>query len=137
MFLHGRCSTLLAAAVLMSGCSVRAATTRNIEPSSSRARSTVLDADELMSFSQSGSLFDAVVRLRPGWFESRGTPPLVSVDGSPPSELSTLQSIQVVEAKELRLERPTLTVSHSTLAANGNVIRGDIIMVRTRIAGRR
>ena len=123
--------------MLMSGCSIRAATTRASEPSSSRARSTVLNEDELMGFSQSGSLFDAVQRLRPGWFESRGTTPLVSVDGSPPSDISTLQSIQVVEAKELRLERPTLTVSHSTLAANGNVIRGDIIMVRTKIAGRR
>jgi hypothetical protein len=97
----------------------------------------VLEAEELISFSQSGTLLDAVERLRPGWFQSRGTPPLVSIDGSPPSEISTLRAIQVVEVQQLRLERPTLTVSHSSLAANGNVIRGDIIMVTTKVAGRR
>jgi hypothetical protein len=80
---------------------------------------------------------DVLERIRPGWFESRGTTPLVSVDGSPPSDITTLQAIQIAEVRELRLERSTLSVGHASLAANGNVIRGDIIMVSTRVPGSR
>jgi hypothetical protein len=59
------------------------------------------------------------------------------VDGSPPTDLAILQAIQIIEVHQVRLERPSLSVGHASLSANGSVIRNDIISVTTRVAGRR
>jgi len=133
---QGRCSApALALAVLICGCAARSsATPRQF---SYRAPSTVINADELTEGGQSGNLLDVLTRLRPGWFESRGVKPLASVDGSPPTDLAILQAIQLIEVMHVRLERPTLSVGHAAVSANGSVIRNDIISVTTRVAGRR
>ncbi len=97
----------------------------------------MITAEELTEGGQTGNLLDVLSRLRPGWFESRGATPLASVDGSPPTDLAILQAIQIIEVSQVRLERPTLSVGHASLSANGSVIRNDIITVTTRVAGRR
>ena len=94
-------------------------------------------ADELTEGGQYGNLLDVLTRLRPGWFESRGVKPLASVDGSPPTDLTVLQAIQLVEVMQVRLERPTLSVGHASVSANGSVIRTNIISVSTRAPARR
>ena len=134
--LQGRCSApALAIAVLLCGCTTRPSTTPR--QASYRAPSTVIAAEELIEGGQNGNLLDVLSRLRPGWFESRGAKPLASVDGSAPTDLAILQAIQIIEVRQVRLERPTLSVGHASLSANGSVIRNDIITVTTRVAGRK
>ena len=134
--MQGRCSaTALAMVVLMCGCATRPPTRSG--NSSSRAPSTMITADELTQGGQSGNLLDVLTRLRPGWFVSRGVRPLASVDGSPPTDLEILKAIMLPEVMHVRLERPTLSVGHAAVSANGSVIRNDIITVTTRVPGRR
>ena len=135
--LQGRCSaTVFVLAAFVSGCSVRTATSGS-QQSTSRAPSTVVTSGELVRFSESGKLLEALERLRPGWFSSRGGTPLASVDGSPPTDLSALLSIAIAEVREVRLERPILSVGGASLSANGRAIRGDVIVVTTASPGRR
>jgi hypothetical protein len=97
----------------------------------------LVTAGELVRFSEAGSLLQALERLRPGWFGSRGGIPLASVDGSPPTDLSALQSISIIEVREVRLDRAGLSVGGATLSANGRAIKGDVIVVTTAAPGRR
>jgi hypothetical protein len=94
-------------------------------------------AKELVRFSENGKLLEALERLRPHWFSSRGGTPLASVDGSPPSDLNTLLAVAIEEVREVRLERSVLSVGGSSLAANGRALRGDVIVVTTAAPGRR
>lgn len=134
---QGRCSaTVIALAAFVSGCSVRPAT-QNTQQSSSRAPSTLVTAKELGQFSENGKLLEALERLRPHWFSSRGATPLTSVDGAPPTDLTVLLAIAIAEVREVRLERSVLSVGGASLSANGRAIRGDVIVVTTAAPGRR
>src|SRR4029450_9259668 len=130
---QGRCSAPAPAlAVLLCGGAARSSATPR--QSSYRAPSTVINADDLTQGGQSGNLLDVLTRLRPGWFESRGVRTLASGGSSPPTALPILQAIQPIEVMHVRLERPTLSVGHAAVSANGSVIRNDIISVTTRVA---
>ena len=131
-----RSATAIALAVCVSGCSIRAAT-QSSQSSSVRAPSTLVTAKELSRFSENGKLLEALERLRPHWFSSRGGTPLASVDGSPPNDLTSLLAIAIEEVREVRLERSVLSVGGASLAANGRALRGDVIVVTTAAPGRR
>ena len=89
-----RSATVIALAACISGCSTRAAN-QTSQQSSARAPSTVVTARELVRFSENGKLLEALERLRPHWFSSRGGTPLTSVDGSPPTDLTALLQIAI------------------------------------------
>ena len=131
-----RSATVIALAAVVTGCSARAAT-QGSQQSSARAPSTLVTAKELVRFSENGKLLEALERLRPNWFSSRGGTPLASVDGSPPSDVTSLLAIAIEEVREVRLERSVLSVGGSSLAANGRALRGDVIVVTTAAPGRR
>jgi len=68
---------------------------------------------------------------------SRGaSPPLVSVDGSAPAELSLLRTIQTSTVREVRLLRASSSVGIVGIAPNGDVIASDVIVVTTWKGGR-
>ena len=131
-----RSATVIALAAVVCGCSIRAATPGS-QASSARAPSTLVTARELVRFSENGKLLEALERLRPHWFSSRGGTPLASVDGSPPNDVTMLLSIAIEEVREVRLERSVLSVGGSSLAANGRALRGDVIVVTTAAPGRK
>jgi hypothetical protein len=64
-----------------------------------------------------------------------GTTPRVSVDGSPPADLSLLRTIEASAVREVRLQRASSSVGHAAIAVNGDVIVGDVIVVMTRHGG--
>ncbi len=126
--LLARCAmTAFAVAGLAAGCAthpVRAP--RSSEVTTGASASTVVTAKELAGLVRQGSLMDALERLRPFMLASRRTPPRVSVDGSPPAELSLLRMIPASEVREVRLLRASSSVRHTT----------DVIVVSTWQGGR-
>jgi hypothetical protein len=74
---------------------------------------------------------EALERLRPFMLASRGTTPWVSIDGSPPVEISVLGTIASSQVREVRLLRSSSSVGHVITAPNGDVIVADIIAVTT------
>src|SRR5688572_17595156 len=111
--LFGRCATsvlaigVLAIGVLATGCGTHAGVTPSSRaPTIAAAASTVVAGEELARVAPQGSLMDALARARPSFMlRSRGTTPLVSVDGSAPAELSVLRMIEVSAVREVRLQR--------------------------------
>lgn len=93
--------------------------------------STVVTSQELAGTIRQGSLMDALERLRPFMLVSRGSTPWVSVDGSPPAELSLLRAIPASAVREVRLLRSSSSVGHVITAPNGDVIVADLIVVTT------
>lgn len=135
MLLARRVTSLLALTGLAAGCATQRPATRvPSEPGPSSASVVVTD-QELARLLTQGSLMDALQQLRPFWLTSRGTPPLVSVDGSTPSELSLLRLIPVSTVREVRLERSSSSAGRATILPNGDVIVGDVIVVSTRRGG--
>jgi hypothetical protein len=128
-----RCATTALAAVgLAAGCAtVGGPSRRSDEAKVGASASAVVTAQELGRLMTQGSLMDALVRLRPYMLSARGTKPLVSVDGSPLAELSLLQMIPASTVREVRLLRSSSSVGHATIAPNGDVIVGDVIVVTT------
>ena len=133
-----RCATTALAAVsLAAGCAtVGGPSRRSDEVQVGASASAVVTAQELGRLMTQGSLLDALERLRPYMLTSRGTKPLVSVDGSPPSELSLLHMIPASAVREVRLLRSSSSIGHATIAPNGDVIVGDVILVSTWQASR-
>ena len=119
------------------GCAPATVTNRNSgEVTYGASSSTVVTAQEFAQIVPQGSLMDALERLRPFMLVSRGTTPRVSVDGSPPAELSLLRMIPSSAVREVRLQRSSSSVGHAIVAPNGDVIVGDVIVVATWQGGR-
>ena len=129
--------SVLALAGLAAGCAPRTAATRgSTEAVNSASASTVVTAQELARLVRQGSLLDALERLRPFWLVSRGTTPLISIDGSPLAELSLLRTIPASAVREVRLQRSLSSAGRASIMPNGDVIVGDVIAVSTRQGGR-
>ena len=136
MLLARRILSLLAIAGLAAGCATHSPATRRPSETASPSASVVVTAQELARLVRQGSLMDALQQLRPSWLATRGTPPLVSVDGSTPTELSYLQLIPVSTVHEVRLQRASSSVGRSMIMPNGDVVVRDLIDVSTRKGGR-
>jgi hypothetical protein len=136
MLLARRVPSLLAIAGLAAGCATHSAETRRPSETASSSASVVVTGQGLARLVRQGSLMDALQQLRPSWLATRGTPPLVSVDGSTPTELSYLRLIPVSTVHEVRLQRASSSVGRSMIMPNGDVIVGDVIVVSTRRGGR-
>jgi hypothetical protein len=76
------------------------------------------------------TLLRALQRLRPLFLRQSRSVPLVSIDGSPPVELSVLETIRVAEVTEVRMLRASSSVSIVGITPNGRVVVGDVILVR-------
>ena len=127
-----RRATALAIAGLVAGCAThRARPSRSSDLTSGVSASTVVTAQELSGIVHQGSLMDALERLRPFMLTSRGTTPWVSIDGSPPVDISILRTIPSSHVREVRLLRSSSSVGHVITAPNGDVIVTDVIAVTT------
>ena len=116
----------VAAAVAAAGCATHPVRTpRSSDVTSGASASTVVTAQELAGIAVQGSLMHALERLRPFMLSSRGSTPWVSLDGSPPAELSLLQTIPASAVREVRLLRSSSSVGHVITAPNGDVIVAD------------
>jgi hypothetical protein len=85
---------------------------------------------------QNGSLFEAITQLRPWITASRGAPIFVSMDDSPPMDLTVLKTIQASAVHEVRLVRGSSSVGRMAVGRDGSLATGDIIMVTTRGAAK-
>ena len=125
---------LLYTAALVGGCAARAA--RGFDATGSASAGTVVTEQELERRVNQGSIMDALQRLRPVWFHSRGGTTAVSVDGGPSTDVSILRMIPASAVREVRLERSTSSVGRATIAANGDVhVGGTLIVVTTKRGG--
>ena len=132
MLLACRVTFMIAFASLTAGCTTKRPATRVEGETGPLSPSVVVTAQELARFVRQGSLLDALEQIRPSWLAGRGSPPLVSVDGSAPADLSSLRLIPVSTVQEVRLQRASSSVGRSTITPNGNVVVGDVIVVSTR-----
>ena len=94
--------------------------------------SAVVTTQEFASIVRQGTLMEALERVRPSMLLARGgRPPLVLVDGSPPTDLAVLHSISAAVVSEVRLLRASSSAGYSRILPNGDVIVGDLIVVMT------
>jgi len=91
---------------------------------------SLVTAEELSRVGPGQTLLEALRGIRPSWLVSRGSQPLVSVDGAPATDLAILSTLLVTYASELRFHRATSGVGGVAVATGGAV--GDVIYVRTR-----
>jgi hypothetical protein len=131
--LFARCAaSVLAIGVLATGCATHAGTPSSHRSTIGAPASTMVTAEELTRVTPQGSLMDVLARVRPSFtLRSRGTTPLVSVDGSPPTDLSVLQTIDVSVVREVRMQRASAAVGVAAIGPDGHVIVGDVIVVTT------
>lgn len=120
---------------LAAGCSARVTARTSTRESEGASGYTVVTATELARNGRHGSLMDALERLRPSMLISRGATPMVSVDGSPASDLSILRMIATSDVREVRLSRASSSVARSAILPNGDVVVGDLIVVTTLRGG--
>jgi len=79
----------------------------------------------------------ALRRVRPEFFTARGAPPLaVSIDGGPLTDLSILETMGVSMIEDVSLERGATSVA-ARITTTGDVVVGNVLLVRTRGAARR
>lgn len=94
----------------------------------------VVSGQELAS--ATGSLFEALERLRPWYVAPRLASIFVTIDDSPPTDLSILKTIPAATVYEVQLLRSSSAVGRVAISETGAVILGDIIAVVTRQATR-
>lgn len=127
---------LLALLSLAAGCAPHRPAARGSSEASGASPGTIVTSQELARLVRQGSLMDALQQLRPFWLVARGTPPLVSVDGSTPTEISYLRQISVSTVYEVRLQRSSTSVGRAAIRPNGDITVADLIVVSTRRGGR-
>ena len=94
--------------------------------------SAVVTTQEFASTVRQGTLMEALERLRPSMLLGRGGRlPMVSVDGSPPADLSLLRTISASYVREVRLQRASSSAGYSRILPNGDLVVGDVIIVTT------
>lgn len=119
--------------VLAAALSVSCATTpQSRRPISPTASEVVSSVDLARAAVSDESLMSALRRLRPGFLRTRGSTPLVVVGGAPPADLSVLEAIKASEVEEARLVRSAASASHAGVTLTGQVVVGDVIVVRLR-----
>ena len=129
MFFARRALFMVVIAGSVAGCAGR--TVSSLDATTNLSAGTLLLAQELAGITQQGTLMDALQRLRPGWLRARGASPMVSVDGGPAMELSSLRLISASLVREVRLERSTSGAGRASVGPNGEVIVGNVIVVTT------
>lgn len=133
MSLRSKAVVALIVTSLPAGCAAR--TTRDsatTAPPGASVRGIVV-ASELARVGRGQSMMSALAIARPFFLTGRGTPPMVSIDGSPAVELSVLRAIPVQDVFEVRLLRGAAGMGRSAVLPNGDVVVGDVILVLTRI----
>ena len=123
--------TLLA--VIVATCPTGCVSTAPLRsaPGGDRADGTggeVVTMSELARLDAGLSLMDALQRVRPEFLRPHGSVPTVSIDGSSATDLSALQTIRIVDVREVRLLRG----GHATIRSDGAVVVGDVLLVVTR-----
>ena len=132
-----RCVRTVFAIAVAGGCTTSPVRYRNLGDPSRASAGIVVDAQELAR-AASGSLMDALQRLHPDMLVStRGGTLLVSIDGSPPTDLSVLRTIPTSIVHEVRLQRSSSSVGQSGISPTGAVIVGDMLVVTTGGGARR
>ena len=130
-------TTLFAVVAVAAGCATSAIPNRGSAEMSGASAGSVVTAQELARMVGTSSLMDALKQTHPSMLlPSRGATPMVSLDGSPATELSLLQTIPTSTVREVRRERSSSSVGRAAIASNGDVIVGDIIVVTTWKGGR-
>jgi hypothetical protein len=127
-----RAACMLAVITLAPGCAPHRPAARGSSEAGTTSPSDILTNQELARLVRQGSLMDALQQLRPFWLGTRGTPPLVSLDGSTPTELSYLRQIPVSTVHEVRLQRASSSVGRAVIRPDGDVAAVDVIVVSTR-----
>lgn len=131
-----RAAMVLFIPVLAAGCASNSTRTAS-HSKATGSSSTVLTAQELTRTGTHDSIMDALERLRPLMLVGRAATPWVSIDGSPPLELSVLRTIQSDTVREVRLQRISSSVGPTLVTPNGSVIAGGDLIVVTTWQGRR
>lgn len=93
--------------------------------------SDVITLPELNRLTPGLSALAAVEHARPWFLHPRGSVSMVSIDGSPATDASVLQSIPATDVKEVRLLRGGGS-GPATIRRDGSVVVGDVILVVTR-----
>jgi hypothetical protein len=91
----------------------------------------VLTTVELRRLDQALSVMSALEHVRPMFLRSRGSVSTASIDGTPPTELSVLQTIRVADVREIRLVRRGGSFP-AAIRPSGTVVIADVILVVTR-----
>jgi hypothetical protein len=95
--------------------------------------SVLVSGSELRRLDRGQSLLNVIQQLRPAWLAGRTATLGVSLDGSPPSDLALLRSIDIADVVEVRIVRAIHGSGTPLITADGAVVVGDVILVRTRI----
>ena len=96
-----------------------------------RTADIVTGADLARGATGGESLWNALQRVRPLFLASRRSVKMVSIDGSPVVELSVLHSVLVTEVAEVRLVRASSSITRAAVVPNGQIVTGDVLMVRS------
>ena len=112
--------------------------TRSGEARTSLSAHEVVTAKEFARIVRQGTLMEALEQLRPSMLQARGgRPPVVSVDGTAPTDLAVLRTIPASVVREVRLQRASSNTGYSRIRPNGDVVVGDVIAVTTLGGARR
>lgn len=74
----------------------------------------------------------ALQQTRPWFLLARGAVPTVSIDGSPPTEMSVLRIIPTSDVFEVRLLRAWSVHARAAVSPNGDVVLGNVLLVLTQ-----
>jgi hypothetical protein len=127
-----RALILTASAILMGACASASGPRSARDADRAGPGDDVVTTAELRRLDPGSTLLDALERERAEFLHPRGSVPTVSIDGSPPTELSVLQTIRVAEVKEVRLVRRAGRSGPAAIRSDGAVVVGDVILVITR-----
>ena len=106
------------------------------QASSESSSSQAVSAADLSRDGGNDTVLAALRRVRPEFFRMRGsrsTSLAVSIDGGPLTDLSILETMRVSTIEDVRLERDALSVA-PRITTSGDVVVGDVLLVRTRRA---
>jgi hypothetical protein len=99
--------------------------------SESSGRHAVSAAD-LSRDGRNDTVLAALRRVRPEFFWMRGSTSLaVSIDGGPLTDLSILETMNVSTIEDVSLERGASSIA-PRITTSGDVVVGDVLLVRTR-----
>ena len=90
----------------------------------------MLTSAEMMRLEPDESLLRALRQLRPNFFSGRKAPPRVFIDGIPVADNTFLDAMVVSMILDVQMVRGSL--AHSAVSADGSVVVGDVLLVRTR-----
>ena len=122
----------LVAQVCCVACTMAGTHSQETRRSSAMSGSTTVTAADFTRVEAQGSLMNALRQTRPWFLGSRGSTPMVVIDGSGPTELSILESLPARGVLDVTLARASSSPGHAGVTSDGRVIVGDLLLVRTR-----